>query len=85
MIRLVTVAVPLSGCSDQVPLTAPAQITDRHLDEDCDVFDVCDCNRCNARNRHVHVSLSPGGPCTTNACAGQRAVCVRGTCEVESR
>lgn len=85
MLRNAVLVLVMSGCSDPAPLTSPAKITDCHLDEDCGAFAVCSCDRCNARNRHVHASLCPGGPCKTNACVGKRAVCVRGTCEIEQR
>lgn len=77
--------VVLGGCSERRPLTNPDRITDCHLDSDCDVFDVCDCDRCFARNTNVHVSLCPGSTCKVEVCAGKRAVCVEGTCEIEKR
>ena len=83
--RHLLLVLALGGCGDRSPLTNPERITDCHLDSDCDVFDVCDCDRCFARNKNVHVQLCPGAPCKAEVCAGKRAVCVEGSCAVEKR
>ena len=71
----------LAACPEKKPLTNPSEIDACNLDSDCITDNTCECDRCVARNKTIHVQMCPRS-CGASPCTGKQAACVSGHCEI---
>ena len=81
--KILWMALVVAACqAEPKPLVEPRESWMCNLDSDCIVDQSCDCKRCGARNKTVHVQMCGAPFCEGDACSGKQARCIKRRCEV---